>query len=288
MKLNAANIFALSIATGFLLPLGIPNFGLDYPYFFITVIVLLAWFMFKWDTVKAITDRSGRVEIAAGLAIIIADYAFNAFRGSSAGIIDLIVIFLGSVILVYGFRSLKKFWVPAAYGIVLLAGYQIENLTPNYSALQNWLATVMASSMNVLGIGAKVSGQYVSLPQSDGVLLLNIEGSCTGLQGILAFGMLSTMALLDTKPKLSRMLPIFALGFLGAFLINIARLFVVFLTFQFLGIDAGTTMHVYFGYMIFFVWVIVFWAVAFRYLAPKAGALPPPMESTGLAPTRVV
>jgi exosortase/archaeosortase family protein len=270
LKPSAANIFALSIAVGFLLPLGIPNVGIDYPYFFVTVIVLLAWFMIKWDAVKSITKRSRSVEIAAGLVIITADYVFNAFRDSSVGIIDLIVIFLGTVVLVFGFRSLKKFWVPATYGIVLLLGYQIENLTPNYSALQNWLASVMASSMNVLGIGAHATGQYVLMSLQNGTpLLLSLEGSCTGLQGILAFGMLSTMALLDVKPRLSRIAPIFVLGFLGAFLINIVRLFVVFLTFEFFGVDAGTAMHVYFGYLIFFLWVLVFWGVAFRYLVPR-------------------
>jgi exosortase/archaeosortase family protein len=95
-----------------------------------------------------------------------------------------------------------------------------------------------------------------------------VAGSCTGLQGILAFGLLSTMTLLDFKPKLSRIVPLFAVGFAGAFLINILRLLVVFLTFEFLGFDAGTTMHVYFGYLIFVAWVLVFWSLAFNYLAP--------------------
>jgi len=270
LNLSRETYFALTLAVGYMLPLAIPDVGIDYPYFFVTVIVLLAWFMMKWDSVKSITRRSARGEVVAGLAIIAADYAFNALRSSSVGILDLIIIFLGSVVAAYGFKSLKQFWVPAAYGLVLLAGYQIENLTPNYSALQNWLAWVMASSMNIVGIGAQVSGQYVTMNLPNGTpILLSLEGSCTGLQGILAFGMLSTMALLDIKPRLSRVIPIFAIGFIGAFLINIVRLFVVFLTFEFLGVDAGNAMHVYFGYLIFFVWVFVFWAFAFRYLVPR-------------------
>jgi exosortase/archaeosortase family protein len=287
MNLSGANLLGLSVAVGFLLPIAIPNIGIDYPYFFVTVIVLLAWFMIKWDSVKAISRRSSRAEMAAGLAIIAADYVFNAIRGSSVGILDLIVIFLGSVVLVFGFRSLRQFWVPATYGIVLLAGYQIENITPNYSALQNWLASVMASSMNMIGVSAQASGQYVTMSLPNGTpLLLSLEGSCTGLQGILAFGMLSTMALLDVKPRLSRIIPIFAIGFLGAFLINIARLFVVFLTFEFFGVDAGTAMHVYFGYLIFFVWVLAFWIVAFRYLVPRQVGLVSPVTPTASGPLR--
>jgi len=278
-NVERADFYALTIAASFLLPLAIPGVGLDWPYFFVMVIVLFAWFLIKWDSVKAITARSSRAEAAIGLFTIGAIYSYKAFEGSPVGILDLLVMFLASVVTWYGFRALKLFWVPAAYGVVLLAGYQIENAVPNYVQLQNWLASVMVSSLNALGISASATGQLVSMTLPNGTTeLLNVEGACTGLQGILAFGMLSTMALLDLKPKISRLVPIFAIGFAGAFLINILRLLVVFLTFEFFGIDAGSEMHVYFGYLIFLAWVLAFWALAFRYLVPRsipmAGALP--------------
>ena len=53
------------------------------------------------------------------------------------------------------------------------------------------------------------------------------------------------------------------------------RLLVVFLTFEFLGVDAGTTMHVYFGYIVFIIWVLVFWVFAFRFLNPAKPAVSP-------------
>jgi exosortase/archaeosortase family protein len=196
------------------------------------------------------------------------------------GLIDLTLIFSALVITFFGLRSFKFFWVPVIYGLVLLLGYQIENSIPNYVALQNWMAGVMASSMNFLGVSASVSGHVVALNTGTNTLFLSVEGDCTGVQGILAFGMLSTMALLDMKPKISRLIPLFVIGFAGAFMINILRLIVVFLAFEFFGVGAGTTMHVYFGYVIFIVWVMVFWALAFRYLAshPTAGPSPTPIS----------
>ena len=284
MNLSRADVFALSIVVGYLLPLVIPNVGLDYQYFFIMVIVLFAWFLIKWNSVKAITRKSGKAEILLGSAVIVADYAFNFVRGSTVGILDLIVILLGAVVLTYGLRSLKLFWVPVAYGIILLAGYQIENYTPNYLALQNWLAGVMVSAINALGIVATASGDLVSMILPNGTsLILEVAGACTGLQGILAFGMLSTMTLLDLKPKMSRIVPIFAIGFAGAFLINILRLLVVFLTFWLFGVGAGEAMHVYFGYLIFVAWVLVFWALAFKYLVPP----PAPTSSQVLSESRL-
>jgi exosortase/archaeosortase family protein len=70
------------------------------------------------------------------------------------------------------------------------------------------------------------------------------------------------------KIKFSRLVPIFAIGFLGAFLINIVRLFFVFVTYEYLGVTAGESVHVYLGYGLFILWVLVFWNLAFRYLSP--------------------
>lgn len=280
MFLTRANGFVLGLAAAYLAPIGVPGVGLDYPYFFIMSIVLFAWFIFRWEGVKSLSQRSNLSEVILGGSIVVADYAENLAAGSRVGMIDLIIIFVGAAIAFYGLRSLKFFWVPTTYGIILLLGYQIENYAPNYVALQDWMANVLASSMTVLGIGASVSGHLVVLnPNSSSPLYLDVESDCTGLQGILAFGMLSTMALLDMKPKISKLIPLFVIGFAGAFLINILRLIVVFLTFEFLGVGAGTTMHVYFGYVIFIVWVMAFWMLAFRYLAPR-----PP---TGLSPAPV-
>ena len=259
--------------------------SLDFPYFFIMVIVLMAWFIIKWESYRAVDQKSRGLEMVVGVAIVVLDYLENALTKSSVGLIDLNVIFVALVIACFGFRAFKFFWVPVVYGVVLLLGYQIENNIPNYTALQDWMAGVMASSMHVMGISATVSGHIVALNKGTNTLLLNVEGDCTGIQGILAFGMLSTMTLLDMKPKMSRLIPLFAIGFAGAFLINIVRLIIVFLTFDFFGVAAGTQMHVYFGYVIFIAWVMVFWTLAFKYLAthPATSATPNPISPVPFA-----
>jgi len=205
-----------------------------------------------------------------GIIMVVAIYAWNIHRVSAVGLLDMIIIFGAVVLSFYGIRAFKMFWVPATYGIVLLLGYQLSNIVPNFSELQNWMAGVMASSMNILGINATVNGHLVIMNSADDTLALDVEGDCTGVQGILAFGMLSTMAVLDLKAKLSRLVPLFILGFAGAFFINIVRLFGVFLTFEYLGVSAGSSVHVYLGYLLFIAWVMVFWSLAFRYLVPKS------------------
>lgn len=276
MNASRTRLFAVGVATVFLLPLAIPNVGLDWPYFFVMVIALSAWLIIKWSRVNEITQRGGIVEKVLGILAIGGLLAYKALRFSPVGMLDLLILFLATIVIYYGFKSIRVFWVPIAYVVILLAGYQVEQITPNYVSLQNWLAGIMAASLNLFGIGASANGHLVSMRLPDGTTeLLNVEGACTGLQGILAFGMLSTMALLGSKPKISRLIPLFAIGFLGAFLINIVRLLGVFLTFEFFGVDAGINMHVYFGYLVFLAWVLVFWALAFRYLVPKQSVLGP-------------
>jgi len=261
------------VVVSFLVPFVIPGVGVDFTYFFIIGLVLFAWFTIKWHAVTSLERRGNLWEILLGLAAIVALYAYKTAMQERLGILDMTLLFCATVVAFYGFRSFKLFWVPAVYGAVLLLGYQIEAATPNYVALQDWMANVMASMMSALGVSTFVSGHLVILGAGSNQLGLDVESDCTGIQGILAFGLLSTMALLDVKPKLSRLIPIFALGFLGAFLINIVRLFMVFVTFEYFGVEAGTEMHVYLGYSLFVGWVLLFWSLAFRYLAaPVSGA----------------
>jgi exosortase len=272
--LNKASLFLLVLAAAFVAPAFIPGIGIDFVYFFILALVMFAWFIIKWNSVKSLTSKATKLETIVGVALIAGDYIENFLNHSEVGMLDLIVIFAGAVLIFYGVRSFKLFWVPMAYGFILLAGYQLENIIPGYVALQNWMAGVMASSMRLFGITASVSGHVVYLNSGANVLALNVEGDCTGLQGILAFGMLSTMTVLDIKVRLSRLVPIFAIGFIGAFLINIVRLFMVFITFEYLGVAAGTAVHVYAGYTLFIVWVLAFWSLAFKYMLPKPTITP--------------
>jgi exosortase/archaeosortase family protein len=277
-KLSRADKFLLALAVAYLLPLGIPGFGIDETYFFIFVLVFFAWLILKWNSFESLTGRGTFVEIIVGVGAVVAIYAEKIALSSRLGLLDMVIIFSGLALAFFGWRSFKLFWVPAAYGIVLLLGYQVENAIPNYVALQDWMAGVLASSTNALGIATTTSGHIIALNSNSSTpLLLDVESDCTGIQGVLAFGLLSTMALLDVKPKLSRTLILFTIGFVGVFLINILRLLMVVLTFDFFGTAIGEDVHVYAGYILFVVWVLAFWSLAFRYLTPKPSSAVAPM-----------
>jgi exosortase len=272
MRPSGANAFLLCLTIAILAPLAIPGVGLDYQYVFVFLLLLLCWFLFRWDRVKALSSKGSKSEVALGLAVIAADYAQNAWRASPVGFADLLVILLGVAVIFFGFRSLRLFWVPTAYGVLFLLGYRLEAVIPNYYALQNWLAGVMASLLNAMGISATATGDVVEMILPNGqALFLEVTGECTGLQGIILFGLLSTLVLLFGKLKILRTIAIFAIGFAGAFLINIVRLLAAFLIFEFLGEDAGNAAHVYLGYLIFVAWVMVFWILVQKHAVSREG-----------------
>ena len=266
----------------FLLPLALPGVGIDYTYFFIFILVFFAWLIMKWSSFESLTNKSTYLETVLGLSGVAAIYAEKIALSSREGILDMVIIFSALALAFFGIKSFKLFWVPAIYGIVLLLGYQVENDIPNYVALQDWMAGLMASAMSALGVASTASGPIVALNvHSSSPLLLDVEGDCTGIQGVLAFGVLSTMALVDVKAKPSRLIPIFAIGFIGVFLINILRLLLVFITFEYLGVYLGNEVHVYAGYALFVVWILIFWSLAFKYMPARPATMGGPVIPSG-------
>lgn len=278
--ISRPNAYLIALCAAFLLPLAIPQVGIDWTYFFIFILVFFAWLIMKWDSFESLTNKSKLWEVVVGLGVVVAIYAEKIALATRLGLLDMVIIFAALALAFFGIRSFKLFWVPAAYGVVLLLGYQVENDIPNYVAMQDWMAGLMASAMNALGIASSTSGHIVALNiHSSSPLLLDVESDCTGIQGVLAFGLLGSMALIDVKVKASRLVPLLALGFVGVFLINILRLLIVFITFEFFGIALGNTVHVYAGYMLFVVWILIFWSFAFKYMSPRPTPVVNPVMS---------
>jgi exosortase/archaeosortase family protein len=261
--------FSFALFAFYVLPAVIPGLGVDYPFLFTVGVILLAWLIIRWNRLKVLKPNDSIFQIAIGLALAFADLYINFLYHSNLGLIDMLAIFIGLTIAFYGVRSTKFFLVPYLYLGVLIVGYQLENTVPQLKSLEDALAGLMAVFMNILGVKATLySYNIVELSRVGGAdpIFLQVDGPCTGLKGIIAFGLLSSLALLDTRPRIKQLLLLLSIGFLGAFMINIARLAVVFVTFEYLGNAAGSLVHVYLGYTLFIAWVFAFWSIAFRYI----------------------
>ena len=180
------------------------------------------------------------------------------------GLIDMLVAFVSVCIALYGLRGFKHFKLPTAYLAILVVGYQLENRITEIAFLQNFLANLIASMLNVFGISTSVNGHLVTVERVGQPLA--VDASCTGIKGILAYGSLAVLMILDVKTTNKRKALSTAVGLIGTFLVNILRLLTIFVVAYFFGIDAGLAIHIYLGYSLFIVWVLLFWTIAFKYL----------------------
>jgi len=217
--------------------------------------------------------KSKNWEIILGISILSANIArnFANLGESSFGLVDMLIAFITLSITFYGLKALRFFILPSIYILILIIGYQLEFSLAEVRTLEVWQANLMASMMQSLGVNTIVFGNIVGLYGTTAIFF-QVAGPCTGIKGILSYGSLSTMTILDIKTKITRIILIIGIGFSGTFLVNLARLALIFLAAHYIGIEIALAIHTYLGYGLFIVWVLIFWTIAFKYLVPKAAA----------------
>lgn len=282
--------FLLFLLLAFFNPLTLFIIGTSSTFIIVVPFTLLIWFAAKWDNIAGIGETSRLLEKLLGLGIYVVDITYNLYRryvlgiprtpsDVGFGIIDMLIAFVSVCIAFYGLGGFKHFKLPTAYLAVLVVGYQLENRITEVAFLQNFLANLITSMLNTLGISTSANGNLVTVERVGQPL--TIDASCTGIKGILAYGSLAVLMILDVKTTNKRKALSTAIGFIGTFLVNILRLLTIFLVVYFFGIDAGIAVHIYLGYSLFIVWVFLFWIIAFKYLLkPRKRVLPEPSMIT--------
>ena len=262
---NRLLAFISCVLAAYLVPSLVPGLGISYLSTFTVGLILFAWVALKWGTLTSLSAHSRHWEVLLGGAIVAADFVRNIVLRSAVGLTDMLFIFVGIWIAFYGFRNLRLFILPTLYVSILIVGYLAEYHIPSVAGLEYFIAGTMTWMLHGIGAKATVFQNTVTL-YAPSPVFLQVDGPCTGLQGILAFGLLASMAVLDVRTSPRRLALVMVIGFAGAFLINFVRLALIFLSFQFLGAGIGGEVHAYMGYLLFLAWVLVFWDVAFRYL----------------------
>jgi len=282
--------FPLFLLLAFFNPVTIFVTGTSLTFIIVVPCTLIIWFAARWDNIAGIGETSKPLEKLLGLGIYTLNIAYNIYsndiwgyryfvlgipRGPDEigfGLIDMLAAFVSVGIAFYGLRGFKHFKLPTVYLAILVVGNQLENSITEVGFLQNFLANLITSMLNTLGISASANGHLVTIKRIGQPLA--IDASCTGVKGILAYGSLAVLMILDVKATNKRKALSIAIGFIGTFLVNILRLLTIFLVVYFFGIDAGLAVHIYLGYGLFIVWVFLFWIIAFKYLLKPREKLP--------------
>lgn len=269
MNIYRHHLFLIFTMLAFFAPLLL--FGTSLTFIVVVPFTILIWFAARWQEIIKIGERSNRVEIVFATGIYAANLIRNALGFSESfqgiGLFDMLVAFLAVCIAFYGLKGLKQFILPTAYLSILIVGYQLEYAITEVAFLQNSLAHLMASILNAFNITASASNNLVTLYSSQGnKYYLLIDAPCTGIKGMLAYGSLAVLMILDVKATYKRKLLWTAIGAIGTFIVNILRLLSIFLAAYFLEIDTALAIHTYLGYSLFIVWILIFWTIAFKYM----------------------
>ncbi|MEM3627177.1 MAG: archaeosortase/exosortase family protein, partial [Candidatus Bathyarchaeia archaeon] len=246
-------------------------FGTSFTFIVVVPFTVLVWFAARWREISEIRERSNLPEKILALGI----YAFNIARNflgfsegfQGIGLFDMLVAFIAVCIAFYGLRGLRRFILPTAYLVIMVVGYQLEFAITEVAFLENFLAHLITAILNALGIMASANNNLVTLFSRQGnMYYLLVDAPCTGIKGMLAYGSLAVLMILDVEAPCKRKLLWTAIGLAGTFLINILRLLSIFLAAYFLEIDTAMAIHTYLGYSLFIVWVMAFWTIALKYM----------------------
>jgi len=266
-------LFLLFTLLGFFNPITLFWFRISLTFIVTVPFTLLVWFIARWREIVTIREVGNRFEVLSGLGIYTLNIARNALsldKMPMFGLFDMLVAFMSVCIAFYGFKGLKHFILPSTYLFILIVGYQLEFMIREVAFLENFLAHLITSTLNLLTISASASGNVVTIHSKEGIFSLAIDAPCTGIKGMLAYGSLAILMILDVKTTYKRKAVCTIIGLIGTFFVNILRLLTIFLACYFFGIEAALDVHTHLGYGLFILWVFVFWTVAFKYLLTPA------------------
>ncbi len=201
-----------------------------------------------------------------GIFIIFADIAYNVYNQSELGTLDTMTFLLGISLIASAtksedLRSMGEFGVYVAITFIAL-------FTLFYGTFEEFIhefdhyAVLMPSMylIQLIGISIDVIGtETVCLHAPGGDMMLTIGGPCSGLYSMFLLisvivGYTATENIRDTR----RVIALLSVTIVVAWIANLLRVSILYLTAYQYGNDAMMTVHTHLGWVIF---VIVAWGL---------------------------
>jgi archaeosortase C (PEF-CTERM variant) len=204
---------------------------------------------------------------------------------------DYVTLILASVLLAYNYvpqkysveRDFAFLFALLLFVILVIpttllslgGGGQPDTNTPIVYYLLSLPAATLA---RLFGIDAVTPGQLLGFPAynaieftgPDGILVLNISLSCSGLYSVSIFvSAFIAYVAVEHRRLTRRILAFLGLGIFLAWLANVIRMAIILMVGNTRGQSAMLWTHNNIGEVIFMVWVTIFWLFMFRYLDPQ-------------------
>lgn len=271
---NRHYVFFLCFIIGFFNPITILLFSFSETFTIVVPLTLALWFFMKKEELAKIGEKSASWEILVALTIYGLDILRNLLTSSVKpmfGLTDMAVSFVCICVALYGFKGLRHFVIPSVYLVVLIVGYQLEFAIEQVSGLQVFLAGLITSVVTFVTPTFNVGNLITIKTLTGGYQALAIDADCTGLKGMIAYGSLAVITMIDIRASKQKKILSSIIGLVGTFLVNIVRLLVIVLSCYVFGIDTAMAVHTYLGYGLFMIWLIVFWHLSEKFILKPVG-----------------
>ena len=205
------------------------------------------------------------VERALGFSIIFSSFflyfALVPFVFSSMfyySVANYILYIFGLYILMFGLPSLKNAFIPLFVMAVASSNPFVSKWLEPYLSpyVVPFFTNLILNILRVLGIPTCVPLSGVIVLQTwNGPLPLRIIWNCVGVDSMTVFSVILVVMLFEEVGGIKTKLLWSFIGVLGTFLINVARVTLIFVTDYFYGSEAGGRLHFSVGYILFIAWL---------------------------------
>ncbi len=260
-RLTRLHLLPLLFAIGLVNPFTYFVLHTSRTYFWVVPLTLAIWLGFRWSDLERNPDlagRPGRLGIAFALLLIAAAVARNLVQepGSRVfGLFDMFLLFVALCSALFGIRSLRAFWVPASFLVLIGLGYSAERYIVDHLGYADLLAGMVTGMAKALGAHVSSSGALISLPISQPARLL-VDYGCTGIKGIIAFAFISCIPILESGRDTPGKVFWVALALVGFYLASVFRLVAVVFAVLAWG-KVAVDYHTAIGFAFFMAWLAV-------------------------------
>ncbi len=124
---------------------------------------------------------------------------------------------------------------------------------------------IVTALLNLFQLHAQAGNAYIQLDQHGHKEVIYLIWNCVGWQSFVLF-FLTLFTGLAGKFTVSSKLQALAIGLLGTYLINIARLVLVMVIYGLLGRGIGIVFHDYFSGLLSISWLFGFWYISYSWV----------------------
>lgn len=205
--------------------------------------------------------RSSRTYLIVGIFIILADIIYNLARESSLGTVDSMTFFMGASLIAMGtnrkdIKQLGEFglYISAIFLVLYLIFYSLfGRLDIDFVHLfdHHFVLVPTVAMLKIVGIPVEIIATETIILYGAEPMTIVIGGPCSGLYSMfLLIGIVAGYSKIE-RLETGRSLMILLFAICIAYLANLARVFILYLTAYFYGMETMMVVHTHLGWIIF-------------------------------------